>query len=194
MSFLHTFGRLLVLQFLLISSACLATSFPEEDRDLTTTTERELLNGEWQACSGVTGTCIDTSRYHCSGGTLTGRCPGPSQVRCCPSPQGVVAAACNNGVCMRTSNCPQTTQTGKCPGPWSVTCCPSSPPPPPPKTWICCRVECAGFSMGPFGVCASTFYDAYGPTRPHGNCIEKPSPSSGAAHPGCCAWHQPFCV
>lgn len=103
-----------------------------EQRELGQSTERELLTGEWQACSSISGTCIDTSRYQCSGGTRTGLCPGPTQVRCCPAPHGVRSAACTNGVCMHTATCSYgTTRTGLCPGPWSVTCCASPSPTPP---------------------------------------------------------------
>lgn len=85
--------------------------------------------GVWEACSGVAGVCVDTNVYSCTGSTLTGKCPGASNIRCCPYPNGVNCGTCvseNVGVCTRTENCPRTVMTGKCPGPSSVTCCPNS--------------------------------------------------------------------
>jgi len=44
-------------------------------------------------CNGVSGTCLDSSVSTCSSSFLTGKCPGPTEVRCCPA--GGVAS--NNG-------------------------------------------------------------------------------------------------
>lgn len=84
--------------------------------------------GEWDACSGQAGVCIDVNTYTCSSTTLSGKCPGASNIRCCPYPGGVVSSDCKAvpGVCTRTENCPGTVLTGKCPGPSGVTCCRSS--------------------------------------------------------------------
>lgn len=85
--------------------------------------------GAWEVCSGVAGICIDTYAYSCTGSTLTGKCPGASNIRCCPYPYGVNSGTCvseNVGVCTRTENCPRSVITGKCPGPSAVTCCPYS--------------------------------------------------------------------
>lgn len=166
---------------------------------------RKLLDGEWSPCSGVSGTCIDTSRYSCSGGqVLTGRCPGPSQVKCCTAAGGIWTSSCSPGRCKRTATCHTTTSTGLCPGPNSITCCPSTDPaptppaptPPPPKEWLCCTVECSAVSVGPFisfGGCGSTYYDDYGPSKPHDDCYDK-ALLNGAAIGDCCKWyHGPFC-
>lgn len=83
--------------------------------------------GTWSSCSRVRGTCIDTSVYTCSVPTLTGHCPGASNVRCCPAPAGARTGSCASeslGLCMLTPFCPTSVITGKCPGPASVTCCP----------------------------------------------------------------------
>ena len=155
--------------------------------------EPSVLTGEWAACSGATGTCINTNVYSCTGATLTGKCPGPTEVRCCPYPNGIKSAQCGSGICMRTGNCPRSTLTGLCPGPVGVACCPEADANPP-KQWKCCSVECAGFSIGPIGACASQYTDHYGPTKPHSDCWENPDSSSGAAFPSCCKWYHPICV
>jgi hypothetical protein len=41
--------------------------------------------GVGSPCRGVTGTCLDSSVSTCSPAFLTGKCPGPTEVRCCPS-------------------------------------------------------------------------------------------------------------
>jgi hypothetical protein len=41
--------------------------------------------GVGSPCRGVTGTCLDSSVSTCSPAFLTGKCPGPNEVRCCPS-------------------------------------------------------------------------------------------------------------
>ncbi len=88
----------------------------------------------WEACNGVSGTCLDTRSYTCTVGTLTGRCPGPSYNRCCPSTGGIASSGCrtNGGLCKRTATCTSgKIFTGLCPGPSTVTCCSqfSSAPP-----------------------------------------------------------------
>lgn len=102
--------------------------------------------GAWEACKNVRGVCIDTNSYSCTGSTLTGYCPGASNIRCCPFPSGVNSGSCVSegvGVCTRTENClpAGSAITGKCPGPYTVTCCPSRTTntgstylPPPPST------------------------------------------------------------
>lgn len=81
--------------------------------------------GIWEPCSTTPGTCIDTSSYSCTTSTLTGLCPGPVNVRCCPSPGGISFGSCASiGVCTRTSLCSTTTKTGLCPGPSGIKCCP----------------------------------------------------------------------
>lgn len=114
--------------------------------------------GAWEACSDVAGVCIDTNAYSCTGKTLSGKCPGSANVRCCPYPSGVNSGTCvseNVGTCTRTENCEGTVITGKCPGPSSVACCPSttSSPgtflPPPPDTsenYGSCTTPINGFS------------------------------------------------
>ncbi len=80
----------------------------------------------WEACNGVSGTCIDTRSHTCTVGTLTGRCPGASYNRCCPSTGGIATSGCtaNEGLCKRTATCTSgITFTGLCPGPSTVTCC-----------------------------------------------------------------------
>lgn len=86
------------------------------------------LTGEWDSCKSILGVCIDTDSYTCSLSTKTGLCPGPSQVRCCPSPGGVKSSQCTarKGVCKRSSHCLGTTLSNLCPGPYTVKCCPSS--------------------------------------------------------------------
>lgn len=82
--------------------------------------------GEWEACSGKPGVCIDVDLYQCSTSAQSGLCPGGSSIRCCPYPGGVEATSCateNNGVCTLTSDCQGTSKSGKCPGPSHVTCC-----------------------------------------------------------------------
>lgn len=85
--------------------------------------------GEWEGCSGQAGVCIDVNAYTCSGSTLTGKCPGAANIRCCPFPDGVSSSQCtaSSGVCTRTENCAQTSLTGLCPGPTEITCCTGSP-------------------------------------------------------------------
>lgn len=84
--------------------------------------------GEWAGCSGQAGVCIDVNTYDCSSSTLTGKCPGDSNIRCCPYPAGLISSECtaSSGVCTRSENCEGTTSTGKCPGPSEITCCSSS--------------------------------------------------------------------
>ncbi len=41
--------------------------------------------GVGQNCNGVVGTCLDSSVSTCSRAFLTGKCPGPREVRCCPA-------------------------------------------------------------------------------------------------------------
>lgn len=86
------------------------------------------LTGEWAACNTFVGVCINTLSYTCSRTTLTGVCPGPSQVRCCPSPGGVSSAQCKsrNGVCKISSHCQGSTLSNLCPGPYNIRCCPST--------------------------------------------------------------------
>lgn len=81
--------------------------------------------GEWESCSGQQGVCVDVNSYTCTSDTVTGQCPGASNIRCCPYPGGVFSTACDRspGVCTRTENCQGTTQTGLCPGPSGITCC-----------------------------------------------------------------------
>jgi len=92
--------------------------------------------GVGAACQGVSGTCIDVNTTACPNQVLTGKCPGPANVKCCPSsppPVTGVGAACQgvSGTCIdvNTTGCPNQVLTGKCPGPANVKCCPSSPPP-----------------------------------------------------------------
>lgn len=89
------------------------------------------VEGTWEPCNGVSGTCIDVRSSTCTVGTLTGRCPGASNNRCCPASGGVSSARCTaqNGLCKRTATCSNgRALTGFCPGPSSVTCCvPNSP-------------------------------------------------------------------
>jgi len=92
--------------------------------------------GVGAACQGVSGTCIDVNTTACPNQVLTGKCPGPANVKCCPSsppPVTGVGAACQgvSGTCIdvNTTACPNQVLTGKCPGPANVKCCPSSPPP-----------------------------------------------------------------
>lgn len=84
------------------------------------------VTGEWSSCKGVTGICIDTHRYSCSSSTITNKCRGPHQVRCCPWPYGVKSRSCSqaHGLCRRTGQlCSGTIKTGLCPGPYYVKCC-----------------------------------------------------------------------
>lgn len=85
--------------------------------------------GAWSSCSQVRGTCVDTSTYSCSVPTLTGLCPGASNILCCPAPAGIKAGSCDSeslGLCKLTSLCSSSVIPGKCPGPASITCCPQS--------------------------------------------------------------------
>lgn len=93
------------------------------------------LTGEWEECSSVSGVCIDVNTYTCSQSTQTGLCPGPSAVRCCPSPGGVSYGSCassQQGLCKRTTTCSTTSVSGLCPGPSTIKCClPTATPPTP---------------------------------------------------------------
>ena len=89
-----------------------------------------VFSGEWTACKGRTGTCIDTyqNKYSCSGAsTVYGICNGDRYIRCCPSPGGVRTTQCTNkgGVCMLQSSCGSGRRTASdiCPGPSSIKCC-----------------------------------------------------------------------
>lgn len=104
-------------------------------------------SGAWCVCRETAGVCIDTDVYSCSSSTLSGLCPGASNILCCPYPGGVIPSSCSEeelGSCTRTENCPSSTLSGECPGPSQVKCCqnspsPTAPPsgsftPPPPDT------------------------------------------------------------
>lgn len=87
--------------------------------------------GEWAACTSSDGNskgmCINTLTQSCSTATVTGRCPGPAEVRCCLYPAGAKSSACSEagiGVCTLKSVCPTTPRSGLCPGPSDVLCCP----------------------------------------------------------------------
>jgi len=51
--------------------------------------------GVGSPCRGVAGTCLDSSVSSCMPKFLIGKCPGPSEVRCCPS--GGVAGTVSGG-------------------------------------------------------------------------------------------------
>eukprot|EP00172_Hildenbrandia_rubra_P003308 Plantae.Rhodophyta-Hildenbrandia_rubra.ctg512.p1 GENE.Plantae.Rhodophyta-Hildenbrandia_rubra.ctg512~~Plantae.Rhodophyta-Hildenbrandia_rubra.ctg512.p1 ORF type:complete len:374 (+),score=32.72 Plantae.Rhodophyta-Hildenbrandia_rubra.ctg512:1019-2140(+) len=92
------------------------------------------LSGEWASCESSTGVCIDTSKYSCSGATVSGQCPGSSSIRCCPSPSGVSAGSCSSSsgrLCKRRVDCSGAVLSGLCPGPSTVKCCSSASTPAP---------------------------------------------------------------
>lgn len=107
------------------------------------------LLGEWTACRGAKGVCINIGTYSCSSTTKTNLCNGPTAVRCCPYPSGVSATKCTalKGVCVRTEQCSRSTISRLCPGPGGITCCPSGGSTPPKTTppsnsnpeWSSCR-------------------------------------------------------
>lgn len=85
--------------------------------------------GEWAACTDGSkkGMCINTLTQSCTTSTVSGLCPGPSEVRCCLYPAGATSSGCTGagvGVCTLQSVCPTTAKSGLCPGPSQVMCCP----------------------------------------------------------------------
>lgn len=122
--------------------------------------------GAWSACAGVNGVCIDTNSYSCSGSTITGKCPGGSNILCCPYPSGIKSSSCS-GVCTRTANCPRSSEANKCPGPSYVQCCPASSPPSSSDEWRPC--------IGRKGVCINTTKYSCSTTVVIGAC---PGPAS----------------
>jgi hypothetical protein len=55
------------------------------DPDPVTTSSSSTKTGVGSPCNGVAGTCLDSGVSTCSASFLTGKCPGPREVRCCPS-------------------------------------------------------------------------------------------------------------
>lgn len=87
------------------------------------------ITGEWVACTGRPGVCINTSAYGCSTAVVSSVCPGPAEIKCCPRPGGVTSGSCLSeriGLCTRTEQCTGTSVSGKCPGPSGITCCSES--------------------------------------------------------------------
>ena len=86
-----------------------------------------VVNGqEFGPCNEETGICIDVDARKCNAPTLSGFCPGPANIRCCPEPGGIIQNACvaKGGLCKNEDNCFfGTTEAGLCPGPASVKCC-----------------------------------------------------------------------
>eukprot|EP01061_Rhynchopus_euleeides_P000132 TRINITY_DN1008_c0_g1_i3.p1 TRINITY_DN1008_c0_g1~~TRINITY_DN1008_c0_g1_i3.p1 ORF type:complete len:302 (+),score=109.01 TRINITY_DN1008_c0_g1_i3:61-966(+) len=70
---------------------------------------------------GVTGNCIHTSQCTSSGVLTSGKCEGPSSIKCCT--YGKCAVDAIGGDCILTSTCSGKSTAGKCPGPSGVQCC-----------------------------------------------------------------------
>jgi len=140
------------------------------------------VTGEWEPCSGTAGLCIDTNTYQCSGSTLSGYCPGPSNVRCCPASYGVRYGTCTSsrgGLCKRSTDCRTAVATGLCPGPSTVTCCYPTPTPTatPASGWF---LPAAPDTSGSLGSC-QTPYDGL-----RGSCIDR-SKCTGGTFNGLCS-------
>jgi len=100
-------------------------------------------NGVGSKCThnNISGTCIDSSKSNCGTTLVSGKCPGPANVKCCltkkitdstpstnTSNNGVGSKCTHNnisGTCIDSSksNCGTTLVSGKCPGPANVKCC-----------------------------------------------------------------------
>lgn len=156
--------------------------------------------GEFHSCRFTAGVCINTSKYSCSRPTLSGRCPGAANIRCCPSYAGFRFSTCAiySGYCKRTSDCSTTTLTGKCPGPSGIRCCiprgttPSKTPTPTPvpAEWS----SCTNYR----GVCIDTNrYSCQSPTVSNkcrgGSNIRCCPAASGVRYGSCATRYRGLC-
>lgn len=116
------------------------------------------LFGEWASCSSSPGMCINVDSYSCSGQTVTGECPGGSNILCCRSTFGISYGTCAssfNGLCKRATDCTSMTVSGLCPGPSGILCCTSPVTVPPPISP----------SLGDVPVAAGIYLESYPPTQ-----------------------------
>ncbi|KAF9356263.1 hypothetical protein BGX26_005485, partial [Mortierella sp. AD094] len=92
--------------------------------------------GTCKTKDGRSGNCVSTSS--CSGTSIAGLCPGPSNIQCCVSGGSTGGSSCTvgdgrTGKCISTGSCTGTSVPGYCPGSSNIQCCVSGNAPKPPS-------------------------------------------------------------
>lgn len=67
------------------------------------------------------GKCIDVD--DCEGESVSGKCPGASNIQCCVPAGDDCSANGKDGVCIDKAQCAGTSVAGKCPGAANIQCC-----------------------------------------------------------------------